>query len=78
MELQRVLVVAMAGAVPTLVGCRGGDLAEPLPPVAISALAAEFAADDGSHRRFTGIFDALTPATVTPPRRPRTEIRGRP
>ncbi|MDE0059380.1 MAG: hypothetical protein OXP07_14755 [Defluviicoccus sp.] len=26
-----------------------------------------FAEDDGSHGRFTGIFDALTPATVTPP-----------
>ena len=25
-----------------------------------------FAEDDGSHGRFTGIFDALTPATVTP------------
>ncbi len=28
-----------------------------------------FAEDDGSHGRFTGIFDALTPATVTPPER---------
>ena len=28
-----------------------------------------FAEDDGSHGRFTGIFDALTPATVTPPKR---------
>ena len=28
-----------------------------------------FAEDDGSHGRFTGIFDALTPATVTPPGR---------
>ena len=26
-----------------------------------------FAEDDGSHGRFTGIFDALTPATITPP-----------
>ena len=26
-----------------------------------------FAEEDGSHGRFTGIFDALTPATVTPP-----------
>ena len=26
-----------------------------------------FAEDDGSHGRFTGIFDALTPATLTPP-----------
>ena len=26
-----------------------------------------FAEDDGSHGRFTGIFDALTPATVAPP-----------
>ena len=25
-----------------------------------------FAEDDGSHGRFTGIFDALTPATLTP------------
>ena len=28
-----------------------------------------FAEDDGSHGRFTGIFDALTPATLTPPER---------
>ena len=28
-----------------------------------------FAEEDGSHGRFTGIFDALTPATVTPPKR---------
>lgn len=28
-----------------------------------------FAEDDGSHGRFTGIFDALTPATITPPKR---------
>ena len=28
-----------------------------------------FAEDDGSHGRFTGIFDALTPATVMPPER---------
>ena len=28
-----------------------------------------FAEDDGSHGRFTGIFDALTPATITPPER---------
>ena len=28
-----------------------------------------FAEDDGSHGRFTGIFDALTRATVTPPER---------
>ncbi len=28
-----------------------------------------FAEDDGSHGRFTGIFDALTPATVAPPER---------
>ena len=28
-----------------------------------------FAEDDGSHGRLTGIFDALTPATVTPPER---------
>ncbi len=28
-----------------------------------------FAEDDGSHGRFTGIFDALTPAAVTPPER---------
>ena len=28
-----------------------------------------FAEDDGSHGRFTGIFDALTPTTVTPPGR---------
>ncbi|MCY4003840.1 MAG: hypothetical protein OXF33_09075 [Rhodospirillales bacterium] len=26
-----------------------------------------FAEEDGSHGRFTGIFDALTPATLTPP-----------
>ena len=26
-----------------------------------------FAEDDGSHGRLTGIFDALTPTTVTPP-----------
>ncbi|MCY4004223.1 MAG: hypothetical protein OXF33_11025 [Rhodospirillales bacterium] len=26
-----------------------------------------FAEDDGSHGRFTGIFDALTPPTITPP-----------
>ena len=26
----------------------------------------QFVEDDGSHGRFTGIFDALTPATVTP------------
>ena len=26
-----------------------------------------FAEDDGSQGRFTGIFDALTPATLTPP-----------
>ena len=28
-----------------------------------------FAEDDGSHGRFTGIFDALTPETITPPER---------
>ncbi len=28
-----------------------------------------FAEEDGSHGRFTGIFDALTPPTVTPPER---------
>ena len=28
-----------------------------------------FAEDDGSHGRFTGIFDALTPTTLTPPER---------
>ena len=28
-----------------------------------------FAEDDGSHGRFTGIFDALTPATITLPER---------
>ena len=28
-----------------------------------------FAEDDGSHGRFTGIFDALTPAAITPPGR---------
>ena len=28
-----------------------------------------FAEDDGSHGRFTGIFDTLTPATVSPPGR---------
>ena len=28
-----------------------------------------FAEDDGSHGRFTGIFDVLTPATVAPPER---------
>ena len=28
-----------------------------------------FAEDDGSQGRFTGIFDALTPATITPPER---------
>jgi len=28
-----------------------------------------FAEDDGSHGRFTGIFDALTPATIAPPER---------
>ncbi len=27
------------------------------------------AEDDGSHGRFRGIFDALTPATTTPPER---------
>ena len=30
---------------------------------------ARFAEDDGSHGRFTGIFDAPTPATLTPPER---------
>ena len=28
-----------------------------------------FAEDDGSHGRFTGIFHAPTPATITPPER---------
>ena len=28
-----------------------------------------FAEDDGSHGRFTGIFDTLTPAAITPPKR---------
>ncbi|MCY4453069.1 MAG: hypothetical protein OXC01_14050 [Immundisolibacterales bacterium] len=25
--------------------------------------------DDGSHGRFTGLFDAMTPVTITPPER---------
>ena len=41
MKFQRMLIVAMAGAVLTLSGCTGGDEAEPLPPVEIPALASE-------------------------------------
>jgi len=39
------------------------------PRRAVGPTDALFAEDDGPHGRFTGIFDALTPDTITPPER---------
>ena len=55
----------MAGAV--LGTCRTRDGKPPRRVVGSTDVL--FAEDDGSHGRFTGIFDALTPATLTPPER---------
>lgn len=35
----------------------------------VGSTAVQFAEGDGSHGHFAGIFDALTPATITPPGR---------